>query len=255
MPTLDRNGVNIHYEIRGEGPAVLVTHGFGASSHMFEATSASLAATHRVITWDLRGHGRSDYPTDENEYSVPLAVGDMLAILDAADVDRAVLMGHSLGGYLSLDLQRTHPDRVSALVLIGTGPGYRRDDARDGWNKMAEAFAVDLETKGLDGLPSSEEIRPDVHRSADGLVRAARGILRQHDDLVLANLPAISVPVLVVIGERDKPFLAGSQYMAGKIPGAAITVITGARHAPMITHRDAFDAHIASFLMSDAKNS
>jgi pimeloyl-ACP methyl ester carboxylesterase len=248
MATVDRNGVKIHYEVRGTGPAILVSHGFAASSHMFEGTAAALAASHRVITWDLRGHGRSDYPAEADEYSIPLAVGDMVAILDAAGADRAVLMGHSLGGYLSLELQRTHPERVSALVLIGTGPGYKRDEARDGWNGMAERFAIDLETSGLDALPASEEVRADVHRSADGLVRAARGILRQHDDRVLVGLPDITVPVLVVVGEGDKPFLAGSEYMAGKIPGAALTVIAGARHAPMITHPDAFCAHIATFL-------
>ena len=248
MATIDRNGVKIHYEVRGTGRTILVSHGFAASSHMFEGTAAALAATHRVITWDLRGHGRSDYPTETDEYSIALAVGDMIAILDEVGVDRAVLMGHSLGGYLSLELQRTHPERAEALVLIGTGPGFKRDDARAGWNTMAERFAVDLETSGLDALPTSEEVRADEHRSAEGLVRAARGILRQHDDRVLAGLPDIAVPVLVVVGEGDKPFLAGSEYMASKIPGAALAVIAGARHAPMITHPDAFCADIVTFL-------
>jgi pimeloyl-ACP methyl ester carboxylesterase len=248
MPIIDRNGVKVHYEVRGTGPAVLVTHGFAASSHMFEATSDALANRYRVITWDVRGHGRSDYPTDDDEYSLRLAVDDMVAILEAAGVERAVLMGHSLGGYLSLELQRVHPERASALVLIGTGPGYRRDDARNGWNKMAETFAVNLETNGLAGLPAGEEVRVDVHRNADGLARAARGILRQHDDRVLANLPSITVPVLVVVGERDKPFLAASDYMAAKIPGATLAVIAGAGHAPMITHPNDFLAQVRAFL-------
>jgi pimeloyl-ACP methyl ester carboxylesterase len=248
MPAIDRDGVKIHYEVRGEGPPILVTHGFAASSHMFEATATAFAGTHRVITWDVRGHGRSDYPDEQDQYSVALAVGDMAAILDAVEVDRAVLLGHSLGGYLSLELQRTHPDRVTALILVGTGPGYRRDDAREGWNKLAERFAVALEDKGLAGLPESAEVRADVHRSADGLVRAARGILRQHDDRVLASLPAITVPVLVVVGERDKPFLASSEYMAAKIPGASLAIIPGAGHAPMITHRDEFHARLRTFI-------
>ena len=248
MATVDRNGVKIRYDVRGTGPAILVSHGFAASSHMFEGTAAALAATHQVITWDLRGHGRSDYPTEADEYSIALAVGDMIAILDAVGVDRAVLMGHSLGGYLSLELHRVHPERTAALVLVGTGPGFKRDDARAGWNSMAERFAVDLEANGLDALPTSEEVRADEHRNADGLVRAARGILRQHDDRVLVALPEIRVPVLVVVGEGDKPFLAGSEYMAGKIPGAALAVIAGARHAPMITHPVEFCAHIVTFL-------
>jgi pimeloyl-ACP methyl ester carboxylesterase len=248
MPTVDRGGVNIHYEIRGNGPSILVTHGFAASSHVFEATTTAVDNAHRLITWDIRGHGRSDYPNDENQYSVPLAIGDMVAILDTVDVDHAVLLGHSLGGYLSLELQRTHPDRVTALVLVGAGPGYKRPDTRDGWNKMAERFAAELESKGLAGLPDSAEVRADVHRSADGLVKAARGILRQHDDRVLASLPTITVPVLIVVGERDKPFLASSEYMQAKIPDASLAIIPGAGHAPMITHPDEFHAQIRTFL-------
>jgi pimeloyl-ACP methyl ester carboxylesterase len=248
MPTVDRDGVKIHHEIRGDGPAILASHGFAASSHMYEATTIALADAHRVITWDIRGHGRSDYPSDENQYSVPLATGDMVAILDTVDVDHTVLLGHSLGGFLSLELQRTHPGRVTALVLVGTGPGYKRPDTRDGWNRTAERFAVELETNGLAGLPDSAEARADAHRSADGLVKAARGILRQHDDRVLAGLPAITVPVLIVVGERDKPFLASSEYMRTKIPNASLAVIPGAGHAPMITRPDEFHAQIRTFL-------
>jgi pimeloyl-ACP methyl ester carboxylesterase len=248
MPTVDRDGVGIHYDAGGSGPAILVTHGFAASSHMFDATSTALLDAHRVIAWDIRGHGRSDSPIEETEYSVALATGDMVAILDALDVDQAVLVGHSLGGYLSLDFQRAHPDRVTALVLVGTGPGYKRPNARDEWNRLAERYAVALETKGLAGLPDSVEMRADVHRTADGLVRAARGILRQHDDRVLANLPNITVPVLIVVGERDEPFLASSEYMRAKIPGASLAVIRGAGHAPMITHPDEFHVRVRTFI-------
>ena len=76
----------------------------------------------------------------------------MAAILDAAGVDRAVIGGHSLGGYLSLAFHVAHPERVAALVLIDTGPGYRSDDGRQKWNRMAEGYAADLEQKGLAAL-------------------------------------------------------------------------------------------------------
>jgi pimeloyl-ACP methyl ester carboxylesterase len=258
--TIDRDGVRIAYDVTGGGAGagdasdgagapVLFSHGFASSSHMFGSTVAALDGSRRCVRWDLRGHGRSDYPTDPACYSVDLSIGDMLAVLDAAGVERAVLVGHSLGGYLSLALHRRHPERVAGLALVDTGPGYRRDDARAGWNDMCEDYARSLEQRGLDGLPpGAEELRSDVHRSADGLVHAARGILRQDDAAVLDHLPSIDVPTLVLVGSRDKAFLAGASYMERKIPGARLVVVDGAGHAPMISHPSSVESALADLL-------
>jgi pimeloyl-ACP methyl ester carboxylesterase len=251
MNTIDRDGVRIAYDVDGAGAGVpvLLSHGFASSAHMYGSTVAALAPERQCIRWDLRGHGRSDYPTDAALYSADLAVGDMLAVLDAAGVARAVLVGHSLGGYLSLAFHRRHPDRVAGLVLVDTGPGYRKDDARSGWNDMCETYARNLDERGLDGMPAgAEELRSDVHRSADGLAHAARGILRQHDAAVLEHLPAIDVPTLVIVGSRDQPFLAGSSYMAHKIPHADLVVVDGAAHAPMLSHLPDFLSALQPFL-------
>lgn len=245
---LDRNGVGIHYELAGSGPAVLLSHGFGASSHMFRPNAPAITTDHTLITWDQRGHGASDSPADSDAYSPALAVADMAALLDAAGADRAVVGGHSLGGYLSLAFHLAHPERVAALVLIDTGPGYRSDDGRQKWNRMAEGYAAELEQKGLAALGGSGELSASVHRDANGLVHAARRVLAQSDASVVDSLPSIAVPVLVIVGEQDKPFLAGSSYMADKIPGAELVVIPGAGHAPNITHTAEFDAHVRTFL-------
>ena len=253
MSSIERDGVAIHYDVRGDGDgaAVLLSHGYCATSRMFESTVAALAMSRRCLTWDVRGHGRSDYPDDPGQYSIDLTIGDMLAILDTEGVERAILLGHSMGGYLSLELQRTHPERVAALVLIGTGPGYRRDDTRAGWNDMCETFAVALETDGLDGMPSgSDEVRASDHRNADGLVHAARGILCQRDARVIEHLPDIDVPTLIVVGEKDRQFLAGGSYMGSKIPRARHVTIAGAGHAPMLTHPDPFLAEVSAFVGS-----
>src|SRR6266508_6391834 len=113
VPQLDREGVGIHYEVAGDGNrTVLLSHGWAASSGMFAANVPVLAERHTVVTWDLRGHGRSDAPADPSAYSALLAVADMVALLDNVGAERAVVAGHSLGGYLSLELQRDHPERV-----------------------------------------------------------------------------------------------------------------------------------------------
>jgi pimeloyl-ACP methyl ester carboxylesterase len=240
--------VDVHHEVSGRGPAILFTHGFAASSHMYAATVADLSSDHTTITWDIRGHGKSDSPADPAEYSVPLTLADMAEILDAAGAGRAVLVGHSLGGYLSLEFALANPERVEGLVLVDTGPGYRNDEARAAWNEMAERYAADLDQRGLDGLPPSAELDAGVHRSAEGLALAARGILRQRDGHVLEALPSVAVPTLVVVGERDEPFLGGSRYMAAKIPAAELVVIDGAAHAAPVTHPEAFNATLRMFL-------
>ena len=113
---------------------------------------------------------------------------------------------------------------------------------------MAESYAVSLIERGLDGLPGSAELTADVHRDASGLIHAG-GILTQHDSLVLDSLPSIDVPTLVVVGEKDKPFVGGSNYMASKIPHAELVVIP-ARATPNMTHAAAFDAAMESFLLN-----
>jgi len=250
MHGVDRNGVHVAYRQAGAGPFVLLTHGYGASSHMFDANSAALADCRTVIAWDLRGHGATDYPADPAEYTREQSIDDMVAILDDAGADHAVIGGHSLGGYLSLLFALEHPERTDGLVLIGTGPGFRKADGREKWNQMCERYAESLTKHGLAGLPGSAELTADVHRDASGLVLAARGILSQHDSRVIDSLRDIDVPVLVIVGDDDSVFMPGSMYMAGKLPNAELVVIPGAGHAPNVTHAEAFDTALRSFLVN-----
>ena len=250
MSFLDRDGVRIFYEVRGSGRALLLTHGFSASSAMYAQNVEALARTHTVITWDLRGHGQSDSPAEPAAYSTPLSIGDMTALLDGAGAGRAAIVGHSLGGFLSLEFQLARPARVAALVLIGTGPGYRSEAPRRSWNEMVEKTAARFERKGLAALGDGEEVRLAAHRDASGrgLALAARAILAQHDGRVIESLPAIAVPTLIVVGEHDTTFLAGSRYMAEKIPGAELALIAGAGHSPNVTKPAEFHAALDRFL-------
>jgi pimeloyl-ACP methyl ester carboxylesterase len=248
MPHLDRDGVKIHYRVAGSGPAVLLTHGYSASSRMFDANVDALAHDHTVVTWDIRGHGDSDYPSDPDLYSVPLSVADMAALLDVVGAERAVIGGHSLGGFLSLEFDLAHHERVAGLLLIGTGPGYRKDEARDAWNGLCERFARRFEERGLDAIGRSEELRADLHRDASGLVLAARGILAQRDARVIDSLPHITVPTLVVLGANDEPYVGSSTYMAHKIPGATLVEIPDAGHAPNVSQPGIFNREVRAFL-------
>ena len=251
MPKIDRDGIRIHYETRGDGPALLLTHGYSSTSAMWQGQIEALSRHHKLVLWDMRGHGQSDYPEDSNAYSEALTVGDMAALLDEVGAKSAIVGGLSLGGYMSLAFYRAHPERVSALLIIDTGPGFKKDDARQAWNKRAFDTAERFEREGLAVLKSASRERSTVsHRDASGLARAARGMLTQRDARVIEVLPDIKVPSLVVVGADDTPFLAASDYMAAKIPGAKKVVIPSAGHAVNIDQPQAFIDAVLPFLDS-----
>jgi len=252
MPHLDRNGVQIYYDDRGSGVPLLLSHGYTSTGQMWDGQIAAFVAQLRVITWDMRGHGRSDSPADVNSYSEELTVADMAAILDACEIESALIGGLSLGGYMSLAFYRQHRERTRALLLFDTGPGYRNDEARDAWNRNAEKRARDLETRGLEALNQSPEVAASRHRGAEGLALAARGMLAQRDARIMEVLAQVEVPTLVLAGADDKPFLAATDYMAAKIPNSEKVLIADAGHASNIDQPQAFNEAVLDFLRRQA---
>jgi len=250
MPMLARDdGVGLYYEVHGEGPVILLTHGYSATSQMWRGQVEALSKDHKLVIWDMRGHGQSDSPDDPSLYSEPATVADMAALLDHVGAETAIVGGLSLGGYMSLAFHRVHPARVRALLIIDTGPGYKNDEARAGWNANALKTGERYERDGLAVLEAgSAERRTAQHRSARGLALAARGMLTQRDAGVISSLPEIRVPSIVIVGSQDTPFLAASDYMAAKIPGAQKAVIEGAGHAANIDRPEAFNAALLGFL-------
>lgn len=249
MAYVRRDGVALYYEVHGEGPVLILSHGYSATSAMWQGQIEILARRHRLILWDMRGHGRSDSPGDPAAYSEDATVEDMAAILDAVGARTAVVGGLSLGGYMSLAFHLRHPSRVDGLVLISTGPGFRNDAARAEWNAYASATADGFERSGLARLDGEDPgMGARHHRDAAGLALAARGMLAQRDAGVIDSLPDIKVPSLVVIGANDTPFLAGSKYMAAKMTNARLVVIPDAGHLSNLDQPAAVNAAIEGFL-------
>jgi pimeloyl-ACP methyl ester carboxylesterase len=251
MPFLDCAGTRIFYEVTGprhDRAPLLLSHGYSASGLMWKVNLPALAAGRQVVTWDIRGHGQSDSPDDPARYSEALSVEDMAAVLDAAGAPRAVVGGLSLGGYLSLAFQVRYPERVAALVLCDTGPGYRREEPRAQWNAQAVRIAEGFERRGLDALSTSPEVAASPHASAAGLALAARHILTQRDARVMDSLATIRVPTLVLVGADDTPYLAAADVMAAKIPGAIKVVLEGAGHAANLDQPEAFNQALLTFL-------
>src|SRR5438034_6710727 len=167
-----------------------------------------------MISCALRGHGQTDSTADPTQYSLELTVADIRALLGHLGIERAVIGGLSLGGYVSLAFSLAHPEMVEALVICDSGPGYRNAQAREQWNARAFARAAELEAQGLGAL-----------------AHATRGILAQQGSTVIDGLPSIAVPTLVIVGDQDTPFLAPCEYIAKKIPGPRLEAITGAGHS------------------------
>jgi len=182
-------GTALASETRGpDGPTghpVVATTGWANDRRVWSPMVDDLAATHSVTTWDLRGHGDSEAPAP-GEYTRAHALGDLTAVLDHAGRP-AVLMGHSLGGYLSLAHAVDHPDDVAGLVLVATGPGFRKAEARDQWNASVRASMEKLDLPvGTDEL----SMHTDAH--------------------VIDHLADIEVPVLVLLGEHAARFAASA---------------------------------------------
>ena len=175
--------INLDTEVTGKGMPVIYTHGWADDRSAWNGVIESLGKDVRNIAWSIRRHGKADAPPSGN-YTRAHTLGDLERIVDMAD-EEVVLVGHSLGGYLSLAFCLQHPDRVKALVLIAAGPGFRKEETRNQWNDSVRASA-----KKMDIPEGSEEAALHV------------------DSWVIDSLGEITSPVLVIVGEKDKRFAA-----------------------------------------------
>jgi pimeloyl-ACP methyl ester carboxylesterase len=252
MRYLERDGgVRIAYEVTnpgGAGVPVLLSHGFSATSAMWDPNVEALGVDRPVVAWNQRGHGDSDSPADPAAYSHEHCLADMAALLDTVSAPRAILIGMSLGGYLSLAFYREHPDRVAALVLVDTGPGFRNAAARERWNDWARQRGDEIDRGGTLGAAASTEVRRAQHRDLHGVAQAARCVLTQADGRVIDSLPGIAVPTLVIVGADDTNFLGAADYMARTIPGARQVRIEQAGHASNLDQPAVFNVAATEFL-------
>ena len=212
----------------GAAPPVVATTGWANDRSVWAPMAADLAADHRVATWDLRGHGKSDVPPP-GHYTRHHALGDLSAVCDhargGAPAGPVVLMGHSFGGFLSLAQAIQRPEDVSALVLVAAGPGFRKAEAREQWNESVRAAATKM-----DQSPGVEEI--SMH----------------HDSFVLDHLSEIRCPVLVLLGERDKRFAASASLFARDLDVWASVVVPGQGHMVHLKAAEACAGEVRRFL-------
>ncbi|MFC1984248.1 alpha/beta fold hydrolase, partial [Chloroflexota bacterium] len=128
MPIVNINGVDLSYETTGQGEAIVCLHGMTGSTQDWESQVSVLSPKYRVITRDQRGHGKSAAPSGEEQYSISIFADDVFALLKMLDIKKCCLMGHSVGGFTTLQFALEHPDMLAALVLVDTSSGqFARD--------------------------------------------------------------------------------------------------------------------------------
>ena len=180
------DSVTLHVVDRGQGPAILFVHGWLNDATVWTGIIDELEADFRCIAVDLRGHGQSDAAGAGN-YGRDLVLDDLRSVLDERGIDRAIVVGHSLGGYLALALAIEDPARVGGLGLVAAGPGFRNPETREQWNDSVRATAADRD------LPEGME-----------------AISMHVDAMVMDRLGEVAAPACVVVGARDKRFLASA---------------------------------------------
>jgi 3-oxoadipate enol-lactonase len=238
---LERPGARLVYEVTGEGPAVVLIHGFGLDMRMWDSQAGPLAARFRVVRYDCRGFGASG-PFDP---AVPYThAGDLVALLDHLDIGDAVLVGLSFGGRVALQTALADPARVCGLALLGAvldGVPWDPESARalDEVARRVQAAGVLAGREAWLAHPlfASARERPDL---AGPLAAMVAGYPGQHwlgQDPHRQTRPPINVlegvagPVLVAVGERDVPgFREMSAVLARRIPGATHHVVADAGH-------------------------
>ena len=263
-----RDGIEISAEAHGAGAPVLFSCGYVTTRENFRPQVEPLvAAGHRVVLWDYRGHGASDAPSDPDAYSFELVLDDLGRVLDwGVGEEPAVLAGFSFGGAASLHFALRHPERVRALALIDTGPGFKNPEAQARWLAQVERIAHNVETRGLESFVESRAAATAIgrHPELPAAQRAAAAIAKMQPHGVASfgrrvagpvpacidELAKIQAPALVLVGAEDEAYLRAADVMAARIPNARRVVIPGAGHVVTIEAPDAVNRALLEFLGS-----
>jgi len=261
------DGTPLYYEVHGEaGPVVLFSCAYTTTHVNWRPQQGALVeAGVRVVLWDFRGHGRSGVPLESSAYSMEQVVDDLGRVADAVSPDAPlVLAGLSFGGLTSLHYTVKHPERVRALVLAGSGPGFKNPKAAEAWRKQSERTAALLEERGLEAFVSGRAASTCVGRRTElPAAQAAGAAIRAQDPHGLAefgrhvaglapsvidDLAHVSQPALVVVGAEDEAYLQAAEVMAAKLPAARHHLLPHAGHILNIEEPDAFNALLIDFL-------
>jgi 3-oxoadipate enol-lactonase len=256
------DGTRIHYEVTGKSGAtpVLMIQGLGASKNAWNLQRIAMATRFRIISFDNRGAGRSDKPTEP--FTLEQMADDALAVLDAAGIETAHVVGASMGGVISQIVAVKFPHRVRSLTLVCTACRNHpwRQELLQSWAKTAaDKGMIEVGKEAAQWVMSPRSFRRLVPaftwmgplaalRPRHSFVSQIDAILNTREDLV-DQLSTISAPTMVIVGNQDILTPRGdSEEIAERIPNAELVVISGAAHGLMMEHSSTFNRILIEFL-------
>jgi pimeloyl-ACP methyl ester carboxylesterase len=258
MPDIQANGVRIRYKERGSGTAMVWAHGLGGACQEWEKAMDSFEDRYRVIVYDARGHGSSEKPDKPEAYSQDVMVEDMRGLMDALDINKAIVVGHSMGANVALNFALRYPERCIGLITVGIGSG---SSDPEWWQKWWEHLAETAEKKGIGAYVEEMQKLPawgtaftdpqlgkpltqaELANSPAALANIIRGIQRKRPSIfdLASKLEQLPVTTLVVMSEGDSPVVECSRFMVEHIPQATLAAIPAICHW---THLEAPDRFI-----------
>lgn len=263
MAFANNHGARIYWDEKGQGDPTLLIMGLGVTSDMWHRTRPVLAKQFWTIAFDNRGVGRSDVPS--GPYPIPLMAADAAAVLDAAGVETAHIVGFSMGGMIAQEFALQYPNRVRSLILGCTSSGgptavRAEEDARQmlmGRNKMAKEQALEAPIPFIYHPATSREridedlaIRRAWFPLAEVYSAQLQGVLAWES---YSRLSAINIPTLVIHGDSDRLIPPGNaKLIADRIPGATLVMIPHASHMFTTDQTDASNDSIVNFLAARA---
>jgi pimeloyl-ACP methyl ester carboxylesterase len=250
MPRVAINGISVHYRVEGDGPPLILQHGFIDSSESWYELGYvdALKAKYRVVLPDTRGHGRSDKPHDPRAYTPELFAADIITVLDDAGVDKVFFWGYSQGGTIALAMAKYAAERLAGLVIGGAaaaGSAYPSepgkgdpliDILRRGPGEVTKAFGEWL-------TPALEERLRANDAAALIACREQRLVTPSYSDIV----GKIAVPTLMYAGNAD-PVHEPARQTASQIPGAQFISLPGQSHVAVMSQPDLILPQVREFL-------
>ena len=248
MPYVDNNGVRIHYHIEGNGPPLVLQHGYTSSLKNWYAYGfvEPLKKDYQLILVDARGHGQSDKPHDPEAYEISLRVGDVTAVLDDLNIDKAHYLGYSMGARIGFGIAAHAPERVHSLLLGGMHPydtvgNITTDDRVKFLSQGMESYVASMESQG-DPMDPERKARL-IDNDPEALIAAITSPRGTSGNV----LPTMTMPCLVYVGEADA-FYEGAKECAKHIPGAAFVSFPGLNHGQVSQGSDVVLPHVTEFL-------
>ena len=256
---VESGGEQIYYESAGAGDALVLSHGLGGNHAIWYQQVAAFAPAYRVITWDQRGFGRS---TDIAKQSGPAAaVEDLKAVLDHLQIDRAHLVGQSMGGWSVAGFALKYPDRVRSLVLADTLGGIFTPEASKHYDAYIRQVATSPTPDQMpfirhpalgDALGTRDPAKALLYRAIGSVAApapAGMGLKLRQTAYPLEQIRAMNVPTLFVVGDVDPIFPpAVIRSVAAEVRGARVVELPGAGHSPYFETPEAWNDAVRDFL-------